>query len=108
MSHHGLVFAVRGLLVATLLGWVASAAWAGPYTGLVIFGDSLSDVGTAWIASNHAYPPPNSGYDEGRYSNGPLWLEDLAAALNVPHSHLLSCGGNRCRNRRGNFGNRGS
>ena len=83
MSHHGFVVAVRGLLVATLLGWVASAAWAGPYSGLVVFGDSLSDVGNAWVLSNYAYPPPNSGYDGGRFSNGPIWLEDLAPVLGV-------------------------
>ncbi len=67
-----------------LLAWAASAAWASPYTSLVVFGDSLSDVGNAWVLSNYAYPPPNSGYDGGRFSNGPIWLEDLAPQLGVP------------------------
>ena len=86
MSHNYYVrdFAVRGLLAAILFASVASVAWAGPYTNLVVFGDSLSDVGNVWIITNHADPPPNSGYDQGRYSNGPLWVEDLAAAINVP------------------------
>ena len=75
MSHHRFVFAVRGLLVAMLLAWAASAAWASPYTSLVVFGDSLSDVGNAWVLSNYVYPPPNSGYDGGRFSNGPIWLK---------------------------------
>ena len=37
---------VRKVLIAAALGGTAGLAAAGPYTGLVIFGDSLSDLGT--------------------------------------------------------------
>ncbi len=78
-----LVLPIPGLLAALLL-WAAaaSAVRAEPYSDLVIFGDSLSDVGNVWIYTNHAEPPQT--YWQGRFSNGPLWVEDLAAPLNVP------------------------
>jgi len=47
---------------------------------IVAFGDSLSDTGNFAIASNGAIPPP-AFYFEGRYSNGPIWLDRLGAAL---------------------------
>ncbi len=58
----------------------AAPAWAGPITQIVSFGDSLSDVGNT--AYQYGYPasPP---YDLGRYSNGPIWLDDLAAKLHL-------------------------
>ena len=43
-----------------------------------VFGDSLSDVGNVYAASGNTYPAPP--YFNGRFSNGPLWVEDVAAA----------------------------
>jgi phospholipase/lecithinase/hemolysin len=53
------------------------------YTGLVAFGDSLTDVGNRFAATGGTDPtsPP---YDAGRWSNGPLWVEHLAAGLGLP------------------------
>jgi phospholipase/lecithinase/hemolysin len=53
---------------------------ATPVANLVVFGDSLADVGNLHIASQGAYPPGNL-YDQGRFSNGPLWVETLAEYL---------------------------
>jgi phospholipase/lecithinase/hemolysin len=47
------------------------------YPALYIFGDSLSDVGNGYIMTGGA--APQAPYDDGRYSNGPLWIEDVAA-----------------------------
>jgi phospholipase/lecithinase/hemolysin len=51
-------------------------------TSLVSFGDSLSDTGNVYIATGDTYPqsPP---YYNGHFSNGPIWLEDLAGRLGV-------------------------
>lgn len=78
---HIVVLFLRALLVAVLLATV-STAWAASYSKLVVFGDSLSDVGNANIVTGgQALPPP---YYQGRASNGPLWVEDLAQSLGVP------------------------
>ena len=73
--------------VSLLLG---ASAWASPYSGLYVFGDSLSDAGSnpSAVASiykllggacdpGHPCPP----YVEGHYSNGPTAAERLADAI---------------------------
>jgi phospholipase/lecithinase/hemolysin len=64
---------------AIVLGALATAgaADAANYPAIYAFGDSLSDTGNDWIATNKAIPisPP---YAEGRFSNGPVWVEDLS------------------------------
>lgn len=66
-------------------------AHAATYTALYSFGDSLSDVGNVYAASKLAaeagqipspYPisPP---YYQGRFSNGPNWVDDLSAKLGL-------------------------
>jgi phospholipase/lecithinase/hemolysin len=55
--------------------------YAGPYSEIVVFGDSLSDTGnyaTRYI--DQVLPPP---YDGGRWSNGPVWVEILAERLGL-------------------------
>jgi thermolabile hemolysin len=49
---------------------------------LVVFGDSLSDVGTVYRATQGLYPP-NPPYFQGRYSNGRVWVEYLAEQLQL-------------------------
>jgi phospholipase/lecithinase/hemolysin len=50
---------------------------------LVVFGDSLSDTGNAAIATGGALPNP-SLYSQGRFSNGPIWVDTLAKYLGQP------------------------
>ncbi|KAL7752937.1 hypothetical protein RI367_001387 [Sorochytrium milnesiophthora] len=48
---------------------------------LVVFGDSLSDVGNgSWPHSNFTNPP-SPPYFKGHYSNGPIWVEYLSQLL---------------------------
>ncbi|MEL6512328.1 MAG: SGNH/GDSL hydrolase family protein [Pseudomonadota bacterium] len=61
--------ALAASLLVGLTG-IASAAPVEPFTGLVVFGDSLSDDGKAGSLA-----PPSFG---GRWSNGPVWAEYLA------------------------------
>ena len=56
--------------------------WASTITGIVAFGDSLTDTGNLFAATGGAFPP--SPYSAGRFSNGPVWVEHLAAQLNLP------------------------
>ena len=47
-----------------------------------MFGDSLSDVGNVYLATNGIEPA--SPYVDGQFSNGPVWVQDLAARLGLP------------------------
>ncbi len=62
------------------------------YTGLVAFGDSLTDAGNRFAATGGTEPasPP---YDAGRWSDGPIWVEHLAAGLGLPDPTPSALGG---------------
>ncbi|MEI8309882.1 MAG: SGNH/GDSL hydrolase family protein [Verrucomicrobiota bacterium] len=60
------------------------------FDNLVIFGDSLSDVGNLY--ARDSFPP--SPYWSGRFSNGPVWIEQLAADLGMPAPTPSKVGGN--------------
>jgi phospholipase/lecithinase/hemolysin len=72
------VFA-SSLLVASA---VAMPLQAGQFTEIVAFGDSLTDTGNLYAATQGAFPP--APYYQGRFSNGPVWVEWLALQLGVP------------------------
>jgi len=71
---------------------LAGAVWlapigkllAAPFLGMVVFGDSLSDTGNV---------PSSPPYFEGRWSNGPLYVDHLAARLGLPAPVASSAGG---------------
>lgn len=66
------------LFLLTLALFSAShVTFAGPYSGLRFFGDSLSDNGNLFAATN--FPPPP--YNGGRFSNGLVYSEFLYANL---------------------------
>lgn len=71
------------LMLAALL----AAPHASAYTQVIAFGDSLSDTGHFYAATFGLYPPAPA-YDNGRFSNGPVAVEYLADALNVPLTSL--------------------
>ncbi|HEX2973191.1 MAG TPA: SGNH/GDSL hydrolase family protein [Tepidisphaeraceae bacterium] len=68
------------LLASLLLLTLCAPVSASSYDKMIVFGDSLSDTGNAFAASQ--YPP--APYYNGRFSNGPVWVEALAPLLDVP------------------------
>jgi phospholipase/lecithinase/hemolysin len=53
---------------------------------IFIFGDSLSDTGNTYEATTSLFfvpdiPHPDQGYWQGRFSNGPVWVEYVAVSL---------------------------
>ncbi len=54
-------------------------AVASQFDGIYAFGDSLTDTHNQF----NAYGTPGYPYFDGRYSNGPLWVEDLAPKLGL-------------------------
>jgi phospholipase/lecithinase/hemolysin len=87
---------LRSILL-TLAVSLPLSALAGPFTNLFVFGDSLSDTGnlaTAYASANGlpiaALPPLPVGsgfngpyFQNSRLSNGPVWIEQLAAGLGL-------------------------
>lgn len=70
------------LALAAALVVAPAAQAAGPFSSMVVFGDSLSDTGNIYNALGRLYPfsPP---YFEGRFSNGPVAVEHVAAGLGL-------------------------
>ena len=65
--------------IFTLLFFLHSAfAWT-PKT-MIVFGDSLSDNGNKYASYRIPLSPP---YWHGRYTNGPVWIENLAYQLQL-------------------------
>jgi PhoPQ-activated pathogenicity-related protein len=65
---------------------------AGPlYSQIIAFGDSLSDTGNDSILSNETSPPPP--YYDGRFSNGPNWIDQFASLLGVADPQPSLSGG---------------
>ena len=72
------------LVACALTGALApTAASALTYTDLVIFGDSLSDTGNLSLATGGASPGTAQPYYQGRFSNGLIWTDYLAAGLGL-------------------------
>ena len=64
----------------TLFPAVWAQANSQAFSRIFVFGDSLSDTGN-FFKLNGGFPPPP--YFEGRFSNGRLWVEQLADALGM-------------------------
>jgi phospholipase/lecithinase/hemolysin len=72
--------------VVIVIGMIACAvgrAQGDQITGIVSFGDSLSDVGNDYLASGGTQPSPAADYSNGRFTNGGNWLDYLAHDLGV-------------------------
>lgn len=61
------------------------------FSKLYVFGDSLSDIGNIYSVTKAAnlidpsitITPPSPPYDNGRFSNGSIWVDDLASVLGL-------------------------
>jgi phospholipase/lecithinase/hemolysin len=72
----------RWITVVALVLVLPRFVAAEPLTGMVIFGDSLSDVGNVYTETGGHFPPVP--YVFGRFSNGAIWAEQFATRLGVP------------------------
>ena len=77
-------------IIGLILFLFSGLTFAGSLKNVVVFGDSLSDNGNLYEYMQHQLPlsPP---YFEGRFSNGPLWVEHLLNYYfpKTPAQHLL-------------------
>jgi outer membrane lipase/esterase len=81
----------KGLGILTMvasIGLAMTAQAAAPtYDNLYVFGDSYCDVGNIFAATGGAVPP--APYYNGRFSDGPIWLDHVAGFLGVPFKASL-------------------
>ncbi|MDZ7956794.1 MAG: SGNH/GDSL hydrolase family protein [Aulosira sp. DedQUE10] len=77
------------ILFSFMLPLKATAAQL--FSGIYVFGDSLSDGGNVYNAikdqTGVGSPPPP--YFDGRFSNGPIWIDELAKKLQLDSSPTL-------------------
>lgn len=69
------------VLLGTVLGF-SSGVLAPNFKEIYVFGDSLSDVGNVSKAEKGDVPP-SPPYFQGRYADGPVWVEYLASKLKL-------------------------
>jgi phospholipase/lecithinase/hemolysin len=72
------------LCFAVIVGIIpgrVDAAQGAPFSGLFVFGDSLSDTGNFFALNGGVQPP--APYFGGRFCNGPVWIEYLAQDLGI-------------------------
>src|ERR1700733_2514637 len=68
-------------LIALAMGGLLPSARASTIDAIYAFGDSLSDVGNVYTATSGAIP--GAPYVNGQFSNGPVWVQDLASSLGL-------------------------
>lgn len=70
---------MKSVLLAAA-AFVASPAAALTPTQFIVFGDSFLDAGNVQAAIGPAFTNPNLGYWQGRFSDGPTWIDLLSYA----------------------------
>jgi len=102
-----IIFAISSLILTASNVWQANASSPESFiheriTRSVTFSDSLSDTGNLFIVSGFPpatiyFPPsprpftgnPSPGYDQGRFANGPVWIDDFVQSLGLDPSSSL-------------------
>ena len=69
---------------------LAANASAPAFDAIYVFGDSYCDVGNVFIVTGGAEPA--APYFNGRFSDGPLWVDHVASARNLPILPALAGG----------------
>jgi phospholipase/lecithinase/hemolysin len=82
------VLRVLAILTCLAAGPIAARAANERYDAIYVFGDSYSDVGNIYAFTKGELPPSlplgPGPYFNGRFSNGPLWVEHLAGDRGLP------------------------
>jgi phospholipase/lecithinase/hemolysin len=80
---------VAASFVVAISGSSAVVGDAGAISEIVVFGSSTSDQGNALLLVGAGSPP----YFEGRFTNGPNWIDILADELGLPRPAPSEAGG---------------
>jgi phospholipase/lecithinase/hemolysin len=82
---------VYAILTCLVLSPAAMQAANPHFSAIYVFGDSYCDVGNLFTATGGALPAPQF-YDNGRFSNGPIWVEHVASAWGLTMKPALQGG----------------
>lgn len=80
------------IILLSLISLYVQYCYAAAIDKIVVFGDSMSDNGNIFSLTTLAHKtiplipiiPKDPPYYQGRFSNGPVWVDNLAQAMNVP------------------------
>jgi len=86
------VLSVLTVLTILAVSPMAMRAAMPGYDNLYVFGDSYCDVGNLFVATGGLEPA--APYYNGRFSNGPIWLDHVAGFLGLPMKASLLGGTN--------------
>ena len=75
---------VRQIFILFLVLFSLGSQADNRYSAIYVFGDSLSDTGNMYSITGGAIPP-SPYYYQGRFSNGPVWVEYLAEELEMTY-----------------------
>jgi phospholipase/lecithinase/hemolysin len=89
------VSCVVALILLLTFQPLAAHASSPAYSAIYVFGDSYCDVGNIFIATGGT-TPPSPPYFNGRFSNGPIWVDHVASARNLPMAPSLAGGTDYC------------
>jgi phospholipase/lecithinase/hemolysin len=87
MSTRTLSFVITLVLLLAFQP-IAANATAPAYDAIYVFGDSYCDVGNIFILTGS----PAAPYFNGRFSDGPIWVDHIASARNLPMTPALAGG----------------
>jgi phospholipase/lecithinase/hemolysin len=76
------------VVLCLVLSPLAAQAANPHFSAIYVFGDSYCDVGNLFTATSHTVPP-SPPYFNGRFSNGPLFVEHVASAWGLPMTPSL-------------------
>lgn len=83
---------MRAGTLATVVAFAWSAG-ATATTSLTVFGDSLVDAGNVYLATGGAIPADAAGYWNGRFTDGPTYVDLLNRALTGSYTVPALAGG---------------
>ena len=92
MSIRSISCVVLTLVLFLAFQPLAASATTPTFSAIYVFGDSYCDVGNVYLLTGGARPPVPP-YFNGRFSDGPLWVDHIASARNLPMIPALA-GGN--------------
>jgi phospholipase/lecithinase/hemolysin len=90
MQFHKRIYTTAAAALIFAATIAAHATTPPKFDAIYVFGDSYNDVGNLYLATGNTYPA--APYYQGRFSNGPLWVEHVAGSYGLPMTPSITGG----------------